>query len=112
MTDYAGIGRKVKQIRTERGVTQEELAEAAGVTHISHLETDSEAVSLKVFPAIVNHPECSADELLFREIASAGPIVNNWLSDLVADCDQTEIKIISDMVMTLKQTLRKNKSSE
>ncbi|MBQ9856797.1 MAG: helix-turn-helix transcriptional regulator [Clostridia bacterium] len=114
MIDFAGIGQKVKQIRVNKGITQEELAEAVGVgvTHISHLETGSGTVSLKVFLAIVNHLECSADELLFKEIASARPIVNTWLSDLVSDCDQTEMKIITDTVITLKQTLRKNKSSD
>ena len=64
-----------------------------GVTHISHLETGSGTVSLKVFLAIVNYLECSADELLCKEITTARPIVDNWLVDLVADCDQTEIKI-------------------
>ena len=36
------------------------------------------------------------------------PIVDNWLAELVSDCNQTEVKIISDAVTTLKQTLRKN----
>lgn len=114
MIDYASIGQKVKQIRLSKGITQEQLAEAVsvGVTHISHLETGSGTVSLKVFLAIVNYLECSADELLCKEITTARPIVDNWLVDLVADCDKTEIKIIADTVETLKQTLRKNKATE
>ena len=97
-----------------KGVTQEQLAEAAGVgvTHISHLETGNGTVSLKVFLAIVNYLGCSADEILCKEINSARPIVDNWLVDLVADCDSTEIKIISDLVTAAKQTLRKNKETE
>ena len=114
MIDYASIGQQVKKIRHRKGITQEQLAEAVGVgvTHISHLETGSGVVSLKVFLAIVNYLECSADEILCKEISTARPIVNNWLADLVADCDQTEIKIIADTVTTLKQTLRKNKTME
>lgn len=114
MIDYASIGYKVKQIRLQKGVTQEQLAEAAGVgvTHISHLETGAGTVSLKVFLAIVNYLGCSADEILCKEIKTARPIVNSWLTDLVADCDQTEIKIIADTVTALKQTLRKNKTIE
>ncbi len=112
MIDHASIGQKVKTIRLGKGITQEQLAEAAGVgvTHISHLETGSGTVSLKVFLAIVNYLECSADELLCKEITSARPIVDNWLVELVADCDKTEIKIIADTVTALKQTLRKNKT--
>lgn len=114
MIDYKSIGYKVKQLRIQKGITQEQLAEAAGigVPHMSHLETGSGTVSLKVFIAIVNHLECSADELLCKEIDTARPIVNNWLTELVSDCDQTEIKIITDTVSALKQTLRKNKTVE
>lgn len=114
MIDYASIGQKVKQIRLRKGVTQEQLAEAVGVgvTHISHLETGSGTVSLKVFLAIINYLACSADEILCKEIVTARPLVDNWLAELVADCDQTEIKIIADTVASLKQTLRKNKTTE
>lgn len=114
MIDYASIGYKVKQIRQRRGVTQEQLAEAVGVgvTHISHLETGSGTVSLKVFLAIVNYLECSADEILCKEIYTVRPILNNWLAELVADCDASEVKIIADTVTTLKQTLRKNRTQE
>lgn len=114
MIDYASIGYKVKQIRLQKGITQEQLAEAAGVgvTHISHLETGAGTVSLKVFLAIVNYLDCSADEILCKEINAARPIVDNWLIDLVADCDKNEIKIIADTVTALKQTLRKNRNEE
>lgn len=112
MIDYASIGQQVKKFRLNKGVTQEQLAEAAGVgvTHISHLETGSGTVSLKVFLAIVNYLDCSADEILCKEITTARPIVNSWLSELVEDCDPTEVKIISDIVIAAKHTLRKNKT--
>ena len=114
MIDYASIGFKVRQARKSRGVTQEQLAEAAGVgvTHISHLETGSGTVSLKVFVAIVNYLDCSIDELLCKEVKNARPLVDNWLAELVNDCDPTEIKIIADTVVALKKTLRKNKCEE
>jgi len=114
MIDYASKGFKVKEIRVKKGITQEQLAEAVGVgvTHISHLETGSGTVSLKVFVAIVNYLDCSADELLCKEVSTAKPIVNNWLADLIEDCDQSELKIISDTLTTLKHTLQKNRTSE
>lgn len=114
MIDYASIGCKVKEIRVKKGITQEQLAEAVGVgvTHISHLETGSGTVSLKVFVAIVNYLDCSADELLCKEVSTAKPIVNNWLAELIEDCDQSEIKIISDTLTTLKDTLQKNRTNK
>ena len=111
MIDYSSIGYKVKQARIKAGITQEQLAEAVGVgvTHISHLETGSGTVSLKVFIAIVNFLNCSADDLLCKELKTAKPFVDNWLTELVADCDQSEVKIIADTITALKRSLRKNK---
>ena len=56
---------------------------------------------------IINTLECSADELLCIEIAQARPLFNNWLGDLVADCDADEVKLITDMVVSLKASLRR-----
>lgn len=114
MIDYASIGFKIKEARLRKGITQEQLAEASGVgvTHISHLETGKGTVSLKVFIAIVNFLDCSADELLCKEITAARPIVDSWLADLVADCDKKEIKIIADTVTALKESLHKNKQDD
>ena len=110
MIDYASIGFKVRQARKRKGITQEQLAEAVGVgvTHISHLETGKGTVSLKVFVAMVNYLNCSVDELLCKEVITARPIVDNWLAELVADCSQTEVKVIADTVVALKQTLKRN----
>lgn len=114
MIDYGSIGQKVKQIRLRNGITQEQLAEAVGVgtTHISHLETGSGTVSLKVFLAIVNYLSCSADEILCKEVNTAKPLVESWISELLADCDQMEIKIIADTIATLKKSLRNNRILE
>ncbi len=114
MIDYASIGRKLRAARLNKGITQEQLAEAVGVgvTHVSHLETGAGTVSLKVFIAILNHLGCSADEVLCKELAAAKPFVDCWLAELVEDCDLDEVKIITDTVTALKQTLRKNRPDE
>lgn len=57
---------------------------------------------------LLHYLDCSADEILCKEINTAKPIVDNWLSELVADCSKAEVKIIADTVTALKQTLRKN----
>lgn len=110
--DYSDIGQRIKQKRMEKGLTQEKLAELVGIgpSHMSHLESGKTVASMDVFIALCNVLECSADELLCREIVVAKPFLDNWLTDLVADCDPTEVKIIADTVATLKKTLRKNKT--
>lgn len=111
--DYKDIGQRIKQKRVEKGLTQENLSEMIGIgpSHMSHIESGSTVPSFEVFLSIINALNCSADEILCKEIKVGRPHVDNWLADLVADCDQTEIKIVSDTVVTLKQTLRKNKTT-
>lgn len=109
--DYKDIGQRIRHCRIKRGLTQEKLAELIGVgsSHMSHLESGKTVPSMEVFINLCNALECSADALLCREIMVAQPIMENWLSALIADCDPVEIKILSDILVASKQTLRKNK---
>ena len=110
--DYKDIGQRIKAKRIEKGFTQEQLSEmvSIGPSHMSHIESGSTVPSFEVFVSILNALSCSADELLCRETTAAKPILNSWLSELVADCDHTETKILTDILIAAKQTLRKNKA--
>ncbi len=114
MVDYTDIGSRIRTVRLAKNMTQEKLAEAVqvGTTHISHIETGNTIPSLKTFLAIVNVLGCSADELLCREIDQARPIFTSWLSELVEDCSEQEIKVIADMVTSMKTSLRRHYASE
>lgn len=108
--DYVFIGQRIKQKRTERGLTQDKLSELVGIgpSHMSHIESGSTVPSFEVFISILNALDCSADELLCREVNSAKPICDNWLTELIQDCTPTETKILSDTLVSLKMILRKN----
>ena len=114
MVDYKDIGSRIRTIRLERKMTQERLAEAVGVgvTHISHIETGNSIPSVQVLVDIINALDCSADELLCMDVKTARPYLNSWLSELVADCNETEVKLISDMVVSMKASLRRYKVTE
>lgn len=114
MIDYKGIGIRIRDIRKMKKMTQEQLAEATGVgvTHISHIETGNSIPSLQVMVDIINALDCSADELLCVELNQARPLVNSWLSKLVEDCNDIEIKLITDMVYSLKSSMRRLKIAE
>lgn len=112
--DYRDIGQRIRTQRMKKNLTQERLSELVGIgaSHMSHLESGKTVPSMDVFITLCNVLECSADELLCREVITAQPLMDHWLTELVSDCDQTEIKIITDTVTALKQTLRKNKTTE
>lgn len=112
--DYKDIGQRIKEKRTEKGLTQDKLSELVGIgpSHMSHIESGSTVPSFEVFISLLNALECSADELLCREVTASKSLLSSWLSDIVADCDPTETKILSDIVICAKQSLRKNKAIE
>ena len=106
MVDYKTLGSRIRAVRLEKKMTQEQLAEAVGVG-VSHIETGNSIPSLQVMLDIINALGCSADELFCMEIDQARPLMNSWLSELVADCSNMEIKLITDMVLSLKSSLRR-----
>ena len=114
MVDYRDIGSRIRAVRLDQKMPQEQLAEAVGVgvTHISHIETGNTVPSMQTFLDIVNALNCSADELLCIEVNQARPLLNNWLCELVSDCSGTEIKLILDMVVSMKNSMRRLKVSE
>ena len=109
MVDYKDIGNRIRSIRMERGLTQAQLAEATGcgVTHISHIETGNTIPSLQLMLDIINVLDCSADELLCIEVAKARPVYESWLGEQLSDCSPQEVKLINDMVLGLKASLRR-----
>ena len=111
MIDYAFIGARLKEARIRKNMTQEQLAAMTdvGSTHISHIETGATIPSTKLLVELMNILDCDPNEVLCMETRSTRPILNSWLSELVADCNEDEIKIITDTVMALKTSLRRNR---
>lgn len=108
MIDYKDIGERIRIVRKRKQMSQKQLAGAVGVgvTHISHIETGNTIPSLKTMIDILNALNCSADELLCIEVEQARPLFNSWFIELIADCSDKEIKIISGTVKALKESLR------
>ena len=114
MVDYKDIGRRIRTVRLQQKITQEQLAEAVGVcvTHISHIETGNSIPSIQVLVDIINTLHCSADELLCIDIEKDRPIVSGWISDLLSDCSADEVKLITDTVTSVKDSIRRVKLLE
>lgn len=66
--DYYKIGQAIRRYRKARGMSQEQLAESAGipVTHMSHIETGNTKLSLPVLVEISKALEVQTDQILFE----------------------------------------------
>ena len=109
--DYKAIGKRIKIARIKADLTQERLAELIGLspTHLSNIETGTTRVSLNTIITIANVLSVTSDDLLCDNIIMAKAQFEKDIAVLLEDCDEYEIRIIKDMVASLKDTLRRDK---
>lgn len=108
--NYLDIGKRIRTARLSKGIKQDKLAEMVdvGTTHISHIETGNTIPSMKLFLAIANVLEVSTDSLLCDNMIHARTIFHNQIAQDIQDCSEKEIRIISQMIQTLKSALRQH----
>lgn len=58
---------------------------------------------------VINGLDCSADELFCMKVNQARPLLNGWLSELVANGSSAAVKRITDTVISLKNSMRRPK---
>jgi len=90
--DYKTLASRLKGIRKERGLTQEQLADKAGLSwnFIAKIETDNTTISLQTLVTIANVLDVSIDYLLMNdttmieqgEKTSTDIFIENMLKDL------------------------------
>ena len=105
--DYVDIGRRIRAERRRQNMTQEALAELAELSPTSgaHIERGATKLSLPTLVRLSNALLISADTLLCGSLAESKGIYIDELADLLKDCDRTEIRVITEMVKSLKESL-------
>ena len=108
--DYKAIGKRIKIARIKADLTQERLAELIDIspTHLSNIETGTTRVSLNTIISIANALSVTGDDLLCDNIIMSKVQCEKDIALLLEDCDEYEIRIIKDMIGSLKDTLRRD----
>lgn len=108
--DYKAIGKRIKIARIKADLTQERLAEKIELspTHMSNIETGTTRVSLTTIVSLANALSVTVDDLLCDNVIKSKVQFEKDISSILADCDEYEIRIIKDMVQSLKETLRRD----
>lgn len=106
--NYIKLGERIRNIRKEKGLTQEKLAEITDLSanHISHIERANTMVSLPTLVQIVNALNVTVDDVLCDSIEKAKIPYMNKIISLASDCDEKEIRLFSSVFETLKETYR------
>ena len=105
--DYESIGKRIKHYRTEKRLSQEELAEVISTTHkhISNIETGVKGPSIEMLILIANALDVSADDLLTDNLKHSSSPVGTEIHDLLLDCNHDEKAILTRMLTFLKGLL-------
>ena len=106
--DYTAIGQRIRRLRKEKGLTQQMLAELSNQepSNISHIERGATKLGLPTLVNIANALGVTADDLLCDSIANARMPYIAEVTYLLSDCSHRELKIITETVRVLKDTLR------
>lgn len=106
--DYELIGKRIREERISQNLSQQTLAEISNIspTNISHIERGATKLSLPTLVSIANALAVSADFLLCDSLVEADKIYIDEINELLLDCNQNELKIIIDIMKSVKITLR------
>jgi len=105
------LGKRIKELRGQRMLSQEELAELADVTaqYISYIETGRKKVSLQVLVNIADGLSVSVDNLLMGNQKTEIPLYMMELTSLMENCNQYERRIVYEQIISLVKTLKENR---
>ena len=108
--DYELIGKRIREERISQNLSQQTLAEISNIspTNISNIESGATKLSLPTLVSIANALAVSADFLLCDSLVEADKIYIDEINELLLDCDPNELKIIIDIMKSVKITLRRH----
>lgn len=102
------IGRRIKEMRIIKGLTQAELAECTdlSVSYISHIETGRKTTSINSLINIVNELGITVDELLYGIQENYHFEYKSELEFILEDCTKREIEILINILCSIKKLIK------
>ncbi len=113
-TDYLKIGSRIREIRTKKGMSQAELAEAASISlpHISDIELGKTKMQLSTFIRVCEALQVSSDSLLRADVPEVNSIYQGEFSELLSDCTPAEIDTILRVAKEMKAAFHERKTAD
>ncbi len=107
--NYYEIGQRIRKYRKAASLSQEQLAEKAGisVTHMSHIETGNTKLSLPVLVNIANTLSVQTDAIIYETPQINKTSVKQELSELIDSCSTNKLNVIIDVLKSTKTSLDK-----
>ena len=115
MKDYIrSIAENIRKLREQKGMTQEELAELAGISqsHLSKFEAGSRNIGMKTYTRILE--ALGAVPVLLSEVERIErhvELLERFIC-LIKECSEVELRFFMDMLESMKDNINKLKSDE
>ncbi|SHK52189.1 helix-turn-helix domain-containing protein [Hespellia stercorisuis] len=108
--NYYEIGQRIRKYRKAYNLSQEQLADKVGIsaTHMSHIETGNTKLSLAVLVKIAEALSVQTDALIYDAPQVNRTAMTDEISDILSSCKPEELKIVTDVIKSLKISLDKN----
>lgn len=105
------LGKRIKEVRGKKMLSQEELSELADVTaqYISYVETGRKKVSLEVLVNIADSLCVSVDQLLLGNQKAEISIYLVELTNLLEECTRYERRVVYEQIVSLVRSLKENR---
>lgn len=107
--DTIELGSRIRRARTERNMSQIDLAEACGISvpYVSDIERGKKCFSVDILLRIALALQVSTDWLLRLDIPQTDYAYHAEAAELLADCSQEEAALLLDLMSSTKQIIRK-----
>lgn len=104
------IGKRIKEVRKQRSLTQADLAELTGMSdsYISYIETAKKQASLESLVQISNALGITVDELLCGNQLYSPTDYQTDIDLLMNDCSLLERRFIYELISVAKYIIRNN----
>ena len=111
--NYMLIGVRLRALRKNRGYTQEEVAERAGISaqHCSGIECGNAKVSLPALLRLCNALAATPDDILMDSVNRSTPQLMENVANVFNDCSPSEVYLMLSQAENLKKSLRLKKYS-
>ena len=108
--DFKAIGKRIKEMRTYKNMSQEQLAKTVDTTsqYISAIENGTSKASLSAITAIANAFECSIDELLYDSSKYAADTYDAEAKLILSDCTPNEKDTLIKFMQYAKENIREH----
>lgn len=102
------LGSRIRQIRTERGMTQMDLADTCNLSlpYVSDIERGKKCFSVDILLRVAQALEVSTDWLLRLDIPQTQYAYSAEAAELMADCSRDEATLLLDLMRSAKKIIQ------